>query len=202
MTLLRLCAVALIAAFAFGGVARASTVDYTGTQYDAGTVSAGQSGTISTTTSTQNGITMHDLLSGYLPADSEIIFTYTLPSTLQADTSLYAYAAQGQHNASATATVTQGHGSSVSSSSNSLIVLASANFDSKKSGTTTIINNSSTAAFFSSVLESAANYKNLIVTYTVQSLAAVPLPGSMVLFAAALVALFGFAYRQKARSVA
>jgi len=193
----RILAAIFVATLAAAGSAHAATVNYTGTDYMVGTVADGQSGKVSTTLI---GTTVHDFISGYLPSDSEIVFTYTAKAPLTAGTDLYAYGKQGSHSSTATAEVTSGGGTSSSSSSNSSIIVASAFLTGSKTGTTTIINNSSTSAFFISMLESASKYGGLVVAYTVSSLAAVPLPAALPMFALVLVAMVAFGYKQKARA--
>jgi hypothetical protein len=190
--------------------AHAANVDYTD---HLGKVTDTTSSVVLTTLNFLGGKGEADV-TGRLPADTEIVFTYTFTPS----------AANGLHSTSLdTSTVisgfsdydfTLGHGKhhteysgaaygnssgtdwshgeferrGADHHSDSLVtVLANIN-PTTGIGTTTIINNSSSTAYFSSLIDAFKRlYGNVTVSYAVS---AVPLPGALPLFASALVGVF------------
>ncbi len=201
----------LVGAFVAVGSAQAATiVTYVD---DMGTVKVGKTDVTLTTLNFQKGGTGTADVFGYLPANSEITFTYTFTpkkkygSSPDTSASLYAGGAydytnqKGVRKYGASFADTFGDAESYGftvqhhkKSATGALVLTTANID-DYIGTTTITNNSGTKAYFESLLHVCKGlYGKVTLSYSVS---AVPLPASFSLFAFALVVMFGLGYRRK-----
>ena len=213
MRYLSFAALTLLALLSVASASQAAIVNYTGTDYNAGTLSGGQSGKITTNPlpTGSNPTTAYDELKGYLAPETEIIFTYTACSCKPLtgnDSVLYGTGDWGYYNskgkdqagsAFATATKSAYNSSSTVTAGNGLpLVFATARFLSTHQGQITITNDSPVAAYFLAALEASSAFSNLVTTYTTISFVSeVPLPASMQAFLLALVVLFAFAYQKK-----
>lgn len=177
-------------AFSFAGTVQAATVDYTGVAViNMGLVNAGQSGTITDNLPTGSPI---NLAFGELPADTMITFTYSLGGAGQVPKNVL-LADQGEYNF----TFGKNHYSGIAHASTSpslheaQFAFASAGITGKPGeGTiaTAVIGNTSPFATLLDFQTELWGFFNKGYTYS-YNVTAVPLPGSLVLFASGLMAL-------------
>ncbi len=195
----------LAAAFAlFTGAAQANAINYSGAVVSMGTVLIGQTGTISnplgTVLTLPHSISVGSLITGKLPQNAIITFTYTftgLRSGVINSTSGYNYTKAGNHYAgfsngdSLTGVTNFG---SVNGVSGTALVFATADMTAitggHASGTTTVANFTSLAesfasAFLGSITRSPRGTG--IITYVVSS---IPLPASLPVVLLAVAGLF------------
>ncbi|MDR3450305.1 MAG: hypothetical protein P4M15_11270 [Alphaproteobacteria bacterium] len=204
---------AAIVTLATASAAQANTVNFSGNNWDFGTVAIGQSGTVTTNPnsdfvvdSSNNPMTSYDLGYGFIPAGSKITFTYVITPPLTGSVEAngnYSFVAGNSlftitsSNGAATEYKTNliNHATTTIAPPAALPVLTSANISSGI-GKTVITNLSNSVVGFSSYfLSLIAPGSHLSVTYNVS---AIPLPESVVLFASALMALAGFSlYRRR-----
>ena len=181
-------------------------VNYSGSHYIASDyehpLALGQHGTVNTAPKTvsvgKKTAIQYDSLSGFLPASSKIVFTFTannLTSLLnKAATELFGKGSYTEGNKTYSSAITVTNGSySTSPLTTSKVSALYANINDTTS-TITIVNNSSVKAYFLAFLQSTKNIVGLTVQYAVS---AVPLPASLQMFLLALVGLGAFAYSKK-----
>lgn len=203
---LKIAAIAsFIAASLSASVAQATSVDL-------GTLAVGQSETLFTDTSSTGGF-YSSLVTGILPNNSKITFTYTLNnfSGLLSDQANYNFNTRVggvlTHFEGSSFSTSSGLGSSQGSSNvvgspvittGDSLALTSANITGNV-GTTVITNTSiSTVTLASVLLGFLSAGGSVTLSYTVAALSNVPLPPSATLFGIALLALAGYnAYKRK-----
>jgi len=197
------------------GFAQAAEVDFTGANTDMGTVVAGQFGTLN-----DNYIVTplggHPPINfdssnafGILPNDTEIIFSYHLPSLLHSDAELsssYSYL-QGLNTVTGEADATSVNPFQTSSTT---LAFASAFIESSK-GKTIIENVSGDMLDFTSFFSGLLHQGNVNLTYVVDSISGVgvtgggggpvpldptPLPAALPMFGVILAGLFGLGRRR------
>lgn len=181
----------------------ATTIGYSGSAVDLGTVVAGQSGTIANPLSVLDTSTD----SGSLPNNTAITFSYTISGftgTSLTDNGSYSYTKNGavfsgsSSDVSGLAPVSTG---TTSGAVSTALVLASANLNAAGTlGTTTITNISGSAAQFQSIFSGLQTSlgRSVSISYSVS---AVPLPASLPMFAAVLAGMVGFAMLRRKHMV-
>ena len=204
--------IALLGFICLPSFAQAASVNFYGDNDDMGLVYVGQHGTIINLVDESHGKVIVGSGEGWLPAHSEITFSYTFSNGvhgyLEDEVSYYqkvgklkyyAYSSNDDDDYSYVYN-TQTHKKTDVPSP----VLATADIDpSGKHGQTTIINNSDVkvefssyfVAFFKEICGSGDfNKRDVIVTYQVSS---VPLPGALPMFAMALAGILFLKGRKK-----
>ncbi len=203
-----------IALFCLCGIAQATTINYTGTSDYMGLVSIGQNGKITNQIMPSKSNPKEHLLGagfGFLPAMSEIVFSYTFPSTTGHLGHLFADAAyfekKGSNIFSAFSTTDANGSFSKVFNTNThhthnvpspILALAHISVD-FKSGTTTIINNSDVSVAFSSyffALYCGCTNPGVFATYEVS---AIPLPPALIMFLTGLAGLALLGWVKKGR---
>jgi hypothetical protein len=211
-----------VVALTISGAAQASVVNYTDTDMfgnfgailPSPTIAAGQSGTI-TDTHAGPGFYLNTITDGTLAADSTVVFTYTgLTNPLVAVGSAeYAGTSNHEFYAGSAASAVMFSGSEFSpgvglksplpsgptTSSPSFVTAATS--ISGTSGTITITNYFSKAVSFSIALLEALS-SNGTFSFTYNDTAAVPLPGTALLFGSGLALLAGFGVMKKRQAEA
>ncbi len=184
-------------------VASAATVDYSGFNINMGTVEIGQTGTID---AAHFGNVIVNKISGALPANSMITFTYDFAGDLLigllGTAAGYSYDEAGTSFGGLSFSMDP-PGFSVSSgtedgSSSTALAVASAQIDFGADTATVIIKNfSSGVANYLNVFAGLVNgNKDLQIAYNVS---AVPVPAALPLFGAGIAALTGFGARRRKR---
>ena len=197
---------AVALAMAFGSNGAQAAYDYTGSSVNMGTVSVGDIGTIGNIGNF--GPSVVSEISGSLPANSMITFTYSFSGNIASGVlgafGDYSYD-DGADSFSGYATSSNLFGSSAeglkNGSASTPLAVASAQIDFSSNIATAVIKNvsSGTVDYLNLFVGMISGNKNLQVSYSVS---AVPLPAALPLFLAGLAALMGFSHRRKKQETA
>lgn len=197
--------IALAAFLAFSGTAQAATiVDYTGNDVDMGYLSLGQSGTI---TNNQKFSSFLNSVSGYIPSNSMITFTYTLSgnalNTVLTNFASYFYeTAAGDlyaGGAYANAPGSSGAIGTVNGGVSSPLVLIFANLVDSTHGSVVIKNYSADVANFVAMIAGFMASSGVVSAY--YEVSSIPLPAALSMFGLGIAAVAGLGLRKKRSAI-
>ncbi len=197
---------AAVLAMAFGSHSANAAYDYTGFSVNMGNLSVGDSGVIGDIGHFGSAIVSQ--VSGSLPANSMITFTYNFSGNLQ--TALFGVL--GEYNYVDGGNTYEGYASAsnllgvnavglTNGLSSTPLAVASAQTDFGTNTATAVIKNVSSGVvdYLNLFVGLVSGSKNLEISYSVS---AVPLPAALPLFLSGLAGLMGFSYRRKNKASA